>query len=298
MNETENKLRVFLEKASEIINQKGIVSSVISEPGIDGSMKYALRVTEDPNSICKATIRFDKYEKVYEEFESEEKCADAVISQIIATKSPVRSARLELENLKYDQIKNRIYPCIMDKNNYKGYLKTVAYRDYLDFALVYCYKTKETPLTVTNKIAETLGVSEQQLYDDSTKNIVPKGPINIRNLFTKEALVDMGYGGPGYDEKEDISMYVLSNEDLMGGTNVILVPEFLEEVSKKLGSDYYVLTSTNDFVGVVPNDKKWGEIKEMLRFNEKVSEGISDQDSKLTGKVYYYRSQSRKLEKI
>ena len=38
MNETENKLWVFLEKASEIINQKGIVSRVISEPGIDGSM--------------------------------------------------------------------------------------------------------------------------------------------------------------------------------------------------------------------------------------------------------------------
>ena len=297
MSKEDTDFKAFLEKTSEIINQRGVVANVISGRKTDGSIVYALRMTEDPNSSYNAAIRFDEPEKVFEDYASEELLADAMLRQITENDSPVRSARMELDNKKYDEIKNQIFPNLMNRERYKDYLENVPNRDYLGYAVVYCYRNRNSSLTITNKMAAALGVTEQQLYEDSIKNIVPKGPINILKILTRQTLSSIGIEGSG-DENANIPMYILSNDDLIGGASVILLPGFLEEVSKKFECDFDVLISSNSFVIAVPKNKKWASVEKMLQFNEKISAILSNEDCKLPSSIFSYSLTSGELEKI
>ena len=127
----------------------------------------------------------------------------------------------------------------MDKSKYKDYLKNVPNRDFLDYSVVYCYKDEKVLITVTNDLADSLGVTEKQLYEDSVKNIVPKGPVNLfRMLSTKSA---EGKNSSSGDEEDGLlPVYLLSNDVMFGGASVLLLQDFLEKVSEKLMEKYHI----------------------------------------------------------
>ena len=130
----------YVENVVRIINENGIVARAIKDIKSDGSVDYILRLTEDPNGLKWASLKFDAPEKVTKECLEAESYAKGVIEQILKMDSPVRNARTSLSKKKYDKIKGQIAPFIMDKSKYKDYLKNVPNRDFLDYSVVYCYK--------------------------------------------------------------------------------------------------------------------------------------------------------------
>ena len=288
----------YVENVVRIINENGIVARAIKDIKSDGSVDYILRLTEDPNGLKWASLKFDTPEKVTKECPEAESYAKGVIEQILKMDSPVRNARTSLSKKKYDKIKGQITPFMMDKSKYKDYLKNVPNRDFLDYSVVYCYKDEKVLITVTNDLAGSLGVTEKQLYEDSVKNIVPKGPVNLfRMLSTKSA---DGKKAASEDEEDGLlPVYLLSNDVMLGGASVLLLPDFLEKVSEKLGGDYYAAVSTNAFIVVTPKDNEKVSKGNLSQIGRNFSNSLSGPDTlTLQEKVYLYNSSNKKLENI
>ena len=188
----------------------------------------------------------------------------------------------------------------MDNTNIKEYLKKVPNREYLDYTIVYCYMDIDWDVayTITDKLAEKWGVTEEQLFDDSVKNIQAKGPERLKDIID-----ELGSGEEEVRadsvliETTHVPMYMLYS-NLMCGASVILLPEFLEEVSKKLNGDYYLMTGTREFVIVVPKKEKWGGLEEIKNFNKSVADSFTENTGRIPANIYYYRSLSRKLMKM
>jgi hypothetical protein len=295
-----NKISEYLDyvkKVAEIINEKGIAARVIK---IDkaGSEEYGLRITEDPNSIYKATIKLNTPDEFFEKHDDEETYADEIIKQVLECESPVRTGEAELLKKKYDEIKKYIYPRIMDKERHKAYLEKVPNRDYLDYAVAYCYIRDGKILTITNEIAERLNVSEQQMFQDSINNIEPRGPISILKLMAGEVLNAIGSEIRGYDGNQENPLYVISNKEMSGGINALLLPDFLKKIATDLGGDYYAMTCSADFAVVIAAKIKWLETEDMMLFAENIAKVISGIDNVLSNKLYRYSSQTGLLERI
>ena len=113
-----------------------------------------------------------------------------------------------------------------------------------------------------------------------------------------EALNAIGSEIHGYDRNQNNPLYVISNKDMSGGINAILLSNFLKKISEELGGDYYAMTCSADFAIVIAAKEKWLETEEMMEFAEKVANVISGIDNVLPNKLYRYSSQTGLLERI
>lgn len=287
----------YVKKVAEIINEKGIPAQIMK---IDkaGAEEYGLRITEDPNSIYKATIKLDTPEKIARKKGDEEAYANDIVKQMLEHESPVRTAEAELLKKRYEDIKEFVFPRFMDPEKYKTYLKKVPNRNHLDYAVAYCYIRDGRSLTVTNEILERSGITEQQIYQDSIRNIKPRGPISIKKLMADEALNAIGSKIQGYDRDKDNPLFVITNKDMLGGINVLLLPDFLKEIATELGGDYHIITCSTDFAVVAAEKEKWLETEKMMAFVEKVASIISGIDNHLTNRSYRYNSRTESIEDV
>ena len=151
-NDTEKYLN-YIKRVAKIISEKGIAARVIKIEKAS-SDEFGLRVTEDPNSIYKATVKLETKEELSQKNISEEEYAENILQQILNRESPVRAAEEELKKKPYDEIKKYIFPRIMDRETYKSYLMQIPNRDYLDYAVAYCYICDGKILTITNDITD------------------------------------------------------------------------------------------------------------------------------------------------
>ena len=285
----------YVENVVRSINESGIVARAIKDIKSDGTVDYILRLTEDPNGLKWASLKFDAPEKVTKECPDAKVYASGVLDRIRKMDSPVRNAVAELSKKKYEKIKAQITPVIMDRTEYCYYLKSVPNRDFMDYAVVYCYRDDKMTITVTNDLAESLGITEKQLYEDSVKNIVPKGPVNLFRMFSNKSSDE----NKGSEEDGFLPVYLLSNDTMSGGANVILLPDFLEKVSETFSGDYYVAVTTNAFVVVTPKDNNKVGAENLSKIGKNFTNSLSGPDTLiLQEKVYLYDSASKTLKAL
>ena len=286
----------YVEKVVRIINESGIAVSAFGETMPDGSIIYGMIVTEDPNSSFRATIGLPKPEELAGDYIDAETYASVTLKELSEKESPVRLAVREFEKNNYDDIKDRIVPCVMNMAQYRDYIKNVPNRVFLDFAIVYVFNGTKTSLTVTNSIAEKLGVTEEKLYEDSVKNIVPKGPVSITRIIPEAELKAKGMVNS--DGILQIPLYVVSDDEMMFGANAMLLPDFLEEVSKKLNGDFYVMIGNKSLLFVIPRGEGELALDEMKEMAKSAARMIFDQVGLLSDNVYSYSSQSREIQRV
>ena len=234
-----------------------------------------------------------------------------------------------LKEKPYEEIKGFITPRFLASWAYESFLAKVPYRKYLDFAIVYCYFNKEVSVTVTNDWIDRSGVTEDVLFDDSIKNIIPRDAVSIKDFADEKRIGILNNEDDtkevGHEKKlvklsnsticnlvsvfvnilEKVNglllMFVLTNEEGVFGANVILRNDHLENVSESIG-DFYVLPSTNQLVTVVPVKDlhlKWSSVEELRQFNlwQHVHgvDGVSPEEY-YSARIYVYHQGSCKLE--
>ena len=290
------KFEGYVKRVAEIVNDKGFMAMVKEELKPDGAVEYKLVFTEDPNSLCRATVSFNSIADSFEDYPPEEKYAEGILKELFERESPVRQAVKELEAKEYQEIRDRIVPCIMSKESGKEYMKNIPARDYLDFAVAYICRGEKTPITITNSIMSKLGVAEEQLFSDSVKNIVPKGPVKASQIIDNEDLNK--FVDPKTGNRVDAPIYIVSDENFMYGANVMLLPDFLEKISKDLGGDYYVVTGINSAIFAIPKKENLRSIEDMKAISDETVKDFAGEFGKLPSNIYLYRSLSRKLEKV
>ncbi len=212
------------------------------------------------------------------------------------------------EKLNLDDVEDKIIFQLINTEQNKEFLETVPNRPFKDLSIIYRCMMEDVPdgtcsAVVTNGLAETLGLSEEELFNRAKENTVRICPPEVKtmNEVIEEILVRdfIDLGMPEEDVKEMVhqtvlnegmsdktSLYVMTNSKRMFGANAILFEDQLYSLAEKLDSDLYIMPSSIHEVIAVSTDI--GNPEELAAMVSEINASEVALEDRLSNQVYHY----------
>ena len=161
---------------------------------------------------------------------------------------------------------------------------------------------------ITDRLMESYGIDTEQLHKIAVENMDSLTPASFKGMT--ETMVDMMMpdmirSGMTEDEAKDAiaalipnmgdeKMYVLTNDDKLNGAAMLLNDKVMDEVSEKLGGDYYILPSSVHEVLIVPDRPEY-DLKTLENMVRDVNATQVDPEDRLSDHVYSYDAKEHEL---
>ncbi len=209
-----------------------------------------------------------------------------------------------IPEIDYTKAKDNIVMVLINTAQNRELLSNVPSRSILDLSIVYKWiLSKEdgglSSIIITNKLADELNMTEENLYNIAYRNTKNIFPITIRNM--NEVLKDilLKDGEPEEDILEMINlnnepmMFVISNDMGINGSSSILYDETLELLTSKLGSDIFILPSSIHELIVV--SAKGANPEDLANMVSEVNTSEVSEEERLSYSVYHYSRNTKAL---
>ncbi len=198
-----------------------------------------------------------------------------------------------------DELKNSIYPRLVNLEWNEALLKTIPHRRFLDFAVTYVIELGDgLSGRITDEMMGRLSVwNEERLYKAAISNLRAKGyqilPIHemISHMMERE-------GAWGFDDVDgNLPMFVITTPDCTFGATVLLDEELLKEVGRMCG-DYYILPSSVNEVIVIQDLSSEMNPAELRQLVMAVNESSVPKAEWLSENVYKFDGGERGVLRI
>lgn len=234
---------------------------------------------------------------------------ETVLSKIIAIFEQHDHPQIDLTCfLDFEKAKDHIMIKLVSYEANKKRLEQIPHIQFLDFAVTYYVYMKQEDfgygngsVQIENEHLKLWGVEKEQMHYFAMKNSIEKMPVKFQSI--QDVLIHMlNQKGIETDDiqeemtkmQDDISMYVLSNEQNYFGASVMYYPGVLKEISSRFQSDLIILPSSIHEVIVLPvgGEEQFDEMNKMIEEINK--EQVADEEV-LSNHFYYYDSSTEKL---
>ena len=159
----------------------------------------------------------------------------------------------------YDQLKEGLIMQVIPIRGNEERLADMPHRQMEDMAVVYRVMMNapqhsgEMSFLVTNSIMQGYGITPEQLYADASFNMSQNMKYSIRPLFSVLADMNPVFADEPMPEPDN-TLFVCTNEMGAYGAGAVAHPEFMEEASKKLQGNFFVLPSSIHEVLLLKDD--------------------------------------------
>lgn len=192
----------------------------------------------------------------------------------------------------YDAVKPRLFVDLVSAKFRWEELHEVPHRNFLDMRMVYraMVDPKDTgkgSVLITDRLLRQYDITEKQLHEDAMENAVRIRPPQVAGI--SQIL------GPGAARQEDEPFFVASVRDMFHGAGVIAYPGFLDQASKELGEDLFVLPSSVHEVLLVRDDGKVNGDLLSLIVQEVNAQEVRPEE-RLSDNAFHYDSRTHILE--
>ena len=211
--------------------------------------------------------------------------------------------RPELANLELN--KENVFMQLINTDSNQELLAESPHRSFHDMSLIYRMKMGLDDdglmsVKITNDLMESMGLTEQELFDLAAKQTPEMLPPKIQSmndvllgfmsdtglddLDGEELLESMGMGLP---------MMVVSNQyGIHGATNMVF-DNVLHDVAEKIGDDIYVIpSSTHEFLAI---SQSLGEPEEIQEMVSEINQNTVKEQDRLSNQVFAYDRTAREL---
>lgn len=201
----------------------------------------------------------------------------------------------------YQNVKYKIAYKLINYEANKSLLADVPHYRKLDLAIVfYCLLstsiTGNATILIRNEHLLFWNISKYQLFLQAKENTQRLLPYELENMnhILKDLLKAHGeaINPDDWEELPECPMYVLTNKSKLYGASCILYDHLLEDIAKKLNSDFYILPSSVHEVILFPTfaNTSYSELSQMV---QEVNETQVSPEELLSDHVYYFsRSQN------
>ncbi len=217
----------------------------------------------------------------------------------------------------FEKAKDRIVFKLINTEKNEELLREIPAIPFLDLSMVFYYllgekKSCRASILIRNEHAKNWGVTTAQLYEAAKKNLpmlLPVETIDMKSMMQdllKEQLKDIGRSSEDLeeimesvhltdDDKDRISMYVMTNKDKYYGAAGIACAEAIRQAADQLGGDLYVLPSSVHEVILLPvsEDIDPKTLGEMVK---DVNQTQLSPDEVLSDSVYRYSREKMDFE--
>lgn len=216
----------------------------------NGLVLHGLMIFKE-NSTIVPTLYLDDLFKAYKNGDS----LDLVMLRI-AESYVEADNRTDIDSnmiMDFESVKPRIVPHLVNLEANAGKLLEIPYKIVNDLAVIFFIETNRDKdgvlkVCITNELMEMYGVGVSELYDIAVKNLntfsVPffKG---IREFVSQDLGTDVS-------RPEEEQMYVITNADRVNGSAQILNLKLMEQISARIGGDFYIIPSSIHEVLAMP----------------------------------------------
>ncbi len=199
----------------------------------------------------------------------------------------------------YEQTKSKLFVEVVGAERNAAMLEKLPHVQIEDMAMVYRIQIAEkdgeiASTLVTNQLMATMGVTADQLHQDALANSVEMKPVKVQKL--SEMLAEMTEVPVEIIESSTPPVFVVTNEDKIKGASALFYPDTMEQLSKEVGGDFFVLPSSIHEVLVMPDtgDMSAEELKEMVT---SINVDVVDPADILTDQVYHFDAKERTFER-
>ena len=271
----------------------------------NGIVLHGITVTPEDSNIA-PNVYLDSYFKQYEEG----KDLDAIMDQITHTvvsniKAPEEFGNIAEKFQDFEFVKSNIVMVAVNTQRNAKLLSQIPHKEKEDLSLIYKVmigRDSEGTATITirNEHMAMWGVTADDLHELAVANTKEILPVTIQSM--NEVMREM-FGKDGMPaEMADVmfeempptqQMYIISNAAKVNGAASMFYEDALSELSKKVGTDLYILPSSVHEVIAVSTDMGTPEtLSEMVR---EVNGTQVSEEEQLSDHVYRFDAAKKTL---
>lgn len=181
-----------------------------------------------------------------------------------------------------------------------------------DLAVTYCIMLGDNEngsmsVPITNQIMETWGVTQedlQRLAKENCDTLTPSKFVSMNAVMT-DMMIPQIMDDYGISREEasqmindmipaDDKMFVLTNEQKLNGAAALLDEKMMEQITEKVGNDFYILPSSVHEVLIVPKEAGM-DFKDLEAMVQEVNATQVAPQDKLSDHVYQYDNETREV---
>ena len=213
----------------------------------------------------------------------------------------------------YKNLKQNVVFQLVNKDNNQTLLSNIPNREMNDLAVIYRWvigKTEDgmSSIIVKNDMAQNAGLTEEDLFQLAQENTRRNMPPKIESMeavvlgimekegmpqeFIDELKSDME-GGLFSEKMEENMMWILTNECGINGAGTMLYDDQLQELSKRLNSNLFILPSSiHEIIAVSTEVYEADSLMEMVQDVNCLKVDVKD---RLSNNVYHYDRDKHEL---
>jgi hypothetical protein len=245
----------------------------------------------------------DMYENFKRNDNLEEVFEEAAELYVRATKEmpPIPSSSVT------EGAQDKIYMVLINTESNKELLNTAPHREVNDTSVIYRIMVSDNErglasALITNDIAGKLGMSEEDLFKvaaENTPKLFPPVVMPLSKVMAGILSEEGGVPGKVADQVADWlsrgseRMWIISNNKGVSGAVNMIFEKNLNELSKGLGDDLYILPSSIHEVIAIP--ASMADPEDLAEMVHQVNTEMVDVSERLSNQVYHYDRAERKL---
>lgn len=193
----------------------------------------------------------------------------------------------------YETVKNRIIMRLINYEKNAEILQECPYIRLYDLAISFRWLAHQDDIgistaLITHKEMEHWGITKEELYRDASLNTPRIFPAHFSTL---QDIVEKSE----YDiEPADILLYIITNEQGINGATSILYRDLLEQIGRRLKSNYYLLPSSIHEMMICP-DKEDISPSMLLSLVKEANHMVVTMGEVLSDNIYYYDRELQRL---
>ncbi|MCD7955255.1 MAG: DUF5688 family protein [Lachnospiraceae bacterium] len=205
----------------------------------------------------------------------------------------------------YETFRENLTVELVGREQNREILAGIPHRDMEDMALIYRVTTSsheagDASVVVTNELLEAYGITPEQLHQYALENAAEKQPFMIVTMESMmNRLMGLSEQDSGLPAEQEAGappgFYIATTLSGVNGAAVIAYPDFMDEATKKLQGDFFILPSSIHEVLLLKDDGAFG-YRELEDIVADVNAQVVSPEEKLTDKVYHYDCVDRVFE--
>ena len=239
------------------------------------------------NSNVAPNIYLEKYYDRYLKGTDMDTLIDEICAVCVQNDVPNLSAD-DLTN--FDKVKDKICVRLINAEKNTEYLANKPHKLIEDLAIMYCIsvlisESGQGSVPITNQLLDAYGITVDELHNIAMTNLKKQTP---KFVSMREMLLEMGCPEFMLPPKDDLSMYVLTNESKTHGAAMILNNEVLSNIREKLNRDFIIIPSSIHEVLIVPISDDIMDINEYSKKIQKINASEVNSEEVLSDHPYLY----------
>ena len=270
----------------------------------------------NPDSNLSPNIYLNPLYEQYQKGRNLDELVSSIADTYIENIAPLeeRAIQMPLDDMfDYEQVKDNIFPRLVNLERNQLGLKDVPYTKLGDLAVTYRVKVSGdsntlSSLAITNALMEKYGVTTGELHEQALENmerLLPAAFHSLDDIMTDIMAVELSKNeGISMEEAKDYiremippnasQMYCLTNETKINGATCIINENVQKMVADKVGGDYFIIPSSVHEVLILPKSSDMSP-QELESIVKGVNAAYVSPNEFLSDHVYQYDAKEHKL---